>query len=227
MAFTLSISLALGKSKVGLTLAAQLVSTTGADIGSEVLAGFAEIGNGYYIWTYSSFPDAFIGGIKFYPSGTLSSILAVTTINPGELSIPGVINIGTLDITLALGTSKTGLTLAAQLTDSSGVNTDSEIIAGFVEVGKGYYTWTYSSFADSFRGGIKFYSLGSPTDVLAFTTINPEELVGSSIVVVGDLEINIGHSEERFNINQGGTIYSGDVIEVDTGVIDNDPIINP
>lgn len=84
MAYTLDISLALGSSQTGLVLAAQLVDTTGASVGGEVLTGFTEIGNGNYLWHYIAFPDGHRGGVKFYESGVPGTILAFVAINPEE-----------------------------------------------------------------------------------------------------------------------------------------------
>jgi hypothetical protein len=85
MAYTNSISLALGSSKAGLSLRAQLFDTAGANVGSAVSSGFVEIGQGNYIWTYSSFPDAFRGGVKFYDVAVPAIVLAATAINPEEI----------------------------------------------------------------------------------------------------------------------------------------------
>jgi len=81
----------------------------------------------------------------------------------------------TQNINLALGTSKTGLTLVAQLVTSAGVNSGTAITLGFSEIGAGNYLWTYDSFADDFRGGVKFYESGVSGTILAFVGINPEE----------------------------------------------------
>jgi hypothetical protein len=63
--------------------------------------------------------------------------------------------------------------LRAQLFDTDGVNSGSAISAGFVEIGSGNYIWTYSGFADDFRGGVKFYRNSAPSTILASTSINP------------------------------------------------------
>jgi hypothetical protein len=49
MSYTLDISLALGGSKTGLTLNAQLVDSSLANVGSAISSGFYEVGNGYYL----------------------------------------------------------------------------------------------------------------------------------------------------------------------------------
>ena len=84
MAYTLDFSLALGGTKTGLTMAAQLVDTDGNDSGSEITTGFSERGNGFYLWHYASFPDGFRGGVEFYEDGTPDTILAFASINPEE-----------------------------------------------------------------------------------------------------------------------------------------------
>lgn len=107
----------------------------------------------------------------------------------------------TLCISLALGSSKTGLTLNAQLLDSSLGVVGSAISSGFSEVGNGNYLWNYSGFPDGFRGGVKFYPQGSSSDVLSFVSINPEEAenVDAKISSIGSgssdqIDINTGHS---------------------------------
>jgi hypothetical protein len=87
MSYTLDTALILGSQKAGLTLAAQLVDTAGADVGDEVTTGFTEIGNGNYLWHYAAFPDGHRGGVKFYESGTPGVILAFAGINPEENEI--------------------------------------------------------------------------------------------------------------------------------------------
>jgi len=82
----------------------------------------------------------------------------------------------TNSISLALGSSKAGLSLSAQLFDTAGTNVGSLITTGFVEIGQGNYIWTYSGFPDDFRGGVKFYNVAAPATVLAATAVNPEEI---------------------------------------------------
>jgi hypothetical protein len=82
----------------------------------------------------------------------------------------------TLDISLALGSAKSGLTdLRGQLVDTAGSNVGSAISSGFTEIGAGNYLWHYASFPDGHRGGVKFYSNAAPSTTLAFAAINPEE----------------------------------------------------
>ena len=90
MAYTQNINIALGTSKTGLTLVAQLVTSAGADSGSVITTGFSEIGAGNYLWTYDSFTDDFRGGVKFYESGVPATILAFTRVNPQESENPDI-----------------------------------------------------------------------------------------------------------------------------------------
>ncbi|MDQ6963935.1 MAG: hypothetical protein Q9M13_03335 [Mariprofundales bacterium] len=83
MAYSLCVSLSLGSTKAGLLLAAQLVDTTGAAVGTEITTGFVEIGDGNYLWYYAGFPDGFRGGVKFYEQGQ-TTILAFVAVNPEE-----------------------------------------------------------------------------------------------------------------------------------------------
>lgn len=86
MAYTLDTALVLGPAKTGLSdLRAQLVDTSGANVGSAVSTGFVEIGtSGNYLWHYTAFPDAHRGGVKFYSDAAPSTILAFVAINPEE-----------------------------------------------------------------------------------------------------------------------------------------------
>jgi len=84
MSYTVSISLILGSSQIGLDLVCQLFDTSGTDYGSPISSGFAEIGLGYYLWT-GDVPSGFRGGLKVYPNGSISNILTIVAINPEEI----------------------------------------------------------------------------------------------------------------------------------------------
>lgn len=73
-------------------------------------------------------------------------------------------------LTIDLGSGETGLTLSAQLINSSGGNTGSVITTGFTEIGIGWYQW-YNEFDDEFYGGVKIFS-GATFKKLY--SINPE-----------------------------------------------------
>jgi len=137
----------------------------------------------------------------------------------------------TLNISLALGSTKTGLSLAAQLVDSAGADSGSEVDTGFTEIGNGNYLWNYSGFPTDFRGGVKFYVQGFLTPILAFTAINPEEgeytnysleLIHEEIAALTDpreFEVRVGHSEEKYNvIDDGGPAVVIPPIDIHTGV---------
>ena len=81
----------------------------------------------------------------------------------------------TLSISISIGSSRSGLSLSAQLFNYNGDNIGDSIVSGFVEIGRGNYLWTYDGFPDNFRGGVKFYNQADPLVVLAITAINPEE----------------------------------------------------
>jgi len=108
----------------------------------------------------------------------------------------------TLDISLALGSSKAGITLNAQLVDSSLSVVGGSVSTGFSEVGNGYYLWHYEGFPDNFRGGVKFYEQGSPNSILTFVSINPQETENADVKVSevcsggtsGSVSVNVGHS---------------------------------
>lgn len=91
MSYTYTFPIALGPVYAGLTLAAQLVDTAGANVGSAVTTGFVEVGtNGDYLWT-ASVPDAHRGGVKVYESGVPGTVLAVGAINPEDAELVAAI----------------------------------------------------------------------------------------------------------------------------------------
>lgn len=88
----------------------------------------------------------------------------------------------TLDTVFNLGSSQTGLTLRAALTDTAGALTVKDVSSGFFEVGSGVYLFHYASFPDGHRGALVVYtgSIGVGTDfsgvvVKGAVAINPEE----------------------------------------------------
>ena len=86
MPYTTSTSLALGTSKTGLTIVAQLVDIDGANVGSQITDGFTEMGSGFYLWK-STFPDGFRGGVQFFSAADLTKLLAFAAINPEEAEV--------------------------------------------------------------------------------------------------------------------------------------------
>ena len=102
----------------------------------------------------------------------------------------------TIDISLALGTSKTGLTLNATLIDSNATSIPGQIgiNTGFNEIGNGNYLWHYTNFPDGFRGGIKFFSVADTTIILAFLSINPEDYT---------VEVDTGVSSDNIQVIPG------------------------
>lgn len=85
MSYTLSYSLNLGPAYAATAdLRAQLVDTSGANVGSAISAGFVIIGNGFHLWTYASMPDDHRGGVKFYSNAASSTVLGFLSVNPEE-----------------------------------------------------------------------------------------------------------------------------------------------
>jgi hypothetical protein len=80
----------------------------------------------------------------------------------------------TISITIALGSSYTGLSLAAQIVDVAG-NLIETVLEGFVEIGEGFYLWTYTKFADNFFGGVKFFEKDKMNILLSFTDVNTQQ----------------------------------------------------
>ena len=131
----------------------------------------------------------------------------------------------TLDISLALGSSKAGVTLNAQLVDSSLALVGSAVSTGFNEVGNGYYLWHYESFPDSFRGGVKFYEQGSPNNILAFVSVNPQEAENLDVKVSevcsggfgGTVSVNVGHSSVVLENSTETDVGNNTTIEITAG----------
>lgn len=69
MSYRATIGLSLGSTLTSKNLRGQLLTTAGATTGSEIDTGFTEIGNGHYIFDYSSYPSEFRGALVVYPSG--------------------------------------------------------------------------------------------------------------------------------------------------------------
>jgi hypothetical protein len=98
----------------------------------------------------------------------------------------------TSDVSLALGSGKAGLTdLRAQLVDTAGVNVGAAVTTGFTEIGQGNYLWHYAVWPDGHRGGVKFYSAATPTTILAFVAVNPEDVQTTAGVADGLLNRNL------------------------------------
>lgn len=78
----------------------------------------------------------------------------------------------TLSFDLNLGTL--GLTLEAQLVDTTGATVGGVVTTGFVEIGSGFYLFTHTAIPDGHRGGMKIQDTGGGT-LRGFRSINPEE----------------------------------------------------
>lgn len=68
-----------------------------------------------------------------------------------------------------------GLTLQAQLVDTTGATVGGPVTTGFVEVGNGFYLFTHSTIPDGHRGGITFQDSGGGGPFRGFQSVNPEE----------------------------------------------------
>jgi hypothetical protein len=87
----------------------------------------------------------------------------------------------TLDFSINLGASQTGLVLKAQLVNTVGVNVGSEITTTFTEIGIGQYLAHLTAIPDGHRGGVKFYEGSLPSGLKAFAAINPEEAENTDV----------------------------------------------
>lgn len=90
MSYISTIGVSLGQSQTGLSLAAQIINTTGGIIADNITGGFYELGLGTYLFTYQYFPDDFRGAVKFLNRGNGSGLMAVTAMNPQEVEYSDV-----------------------------------------------------------------------------------------------------------------------------------------
>lgn len=82
---TMVISVNLGAGFAGLDLAAQIIKPNGTNVTSFVSDGFFEVGEGFYLWEYSNFPENFRGGVKFCDSTDTSRVLSFIDISTENL----------------------------------------------------------------------------------------------------------------------------------------------
>src|SRR5438105_4871092 len=84
MAHTVSIPVILGSGQGGLSLTAQVIDSTGANVGAGITSGFVEVSPGYYLWT-GPIPDGHRGAVKFSAGAAFK---ALAEINPEEVEYP-------------------------------------------------------------------------------------------------------------------------------------------
>jgi hypothetical protein len=82
---TLTIQIQLLSHNTGLTLYAQLVDSDFEDLGPQITDGFTEDedGGGSYSFTYASFPNDFIGQVRFFNAAD-DTLLAFVQITPAD-----------------------------------------------------------------------------------------------------------------------------------------------
>lgn len=78
-----------------------------------------------------------------------------------------------LNFSIDLGSSFSGLTLAAQLLDNTWTAYGSEVTTGFYETYSGMYFWNHST-DDDFSGGVIFYDSDVPDTILAISAVDPK-----------------------------------------------------
>jgi hypothetical protein len=78
---TRTVAINLGGRYVGRTLAAQLLDSAGASVGSEITTEFTELGGGSYLLSLTA-DDSFSGALKVYESGDSTNPLATVAIEP-------------------------------------------------------------------------------------------------------------------------------------------------
>ena len=131
----------------------------------------------------------------------------------------------TMDMGIELGSSKIGLaaTLRIQLINNDGTDYGSAIdnsppTSIISEIGTGCYLWHYTAFPDDFRGCAEIYDTGDPAVILAFTSINPEEI--ERIQNRDNIDINVGRSDANFMVHDNNVYDNLEVprVVVRTGV---------
>jgi hypothetical protein len=123
----------------------------------------------------------------------------------------------TLDFSLALGTSKTGLTdLRAQFVDTAGASVGLAVSTGFVEIGQGNYLWHATAVPSGHQGGVKFYSAADSATILAFSAINSSDSLtvtptgGIAVVEQVNACIDIASPVKVESNDTGGCYYGID-----------------
>jgi len=199
---SLTTSIGLGTGFEGLSLYAQLIRSDGYNVTSLLSTGFADLGNGFYLWDYTNFPENFRGGVKFYDQANPTELLVFTEINTSTVCLPK-----SIAVSINLGLGYEGVSLAAQICRADGTNFSSMILTGFYEVGKGYYLWDYNNLPQNFRGAIKFYNQSDLNTILAFVEFSTETV--GIVPVCDDCIYNGG---DVFDINysdqSGLTFYA-------------------
>lgn len=99
MSYRVTVSVNLGLGETGVVLNAQLIDTSGSNVGSLITTGFVEVGNGTYLWDYSLVPDDFRGGVVFTDSGT-SEVVSIMSLSPEDVELIGEILSGVGSITV-------------------------------------------------------------------------------------------------------------------------------
>lgn len=81
MGYTQAVGILLPLVNVGLSLYGKLLDRDNNQVGTDIVTGFTEHGNGNYTLVYDDFPDEFYGTLAFYNSAD-DLFLASTEINP-------------------------------------------------------------------------------------------------------------------------------------------------
>lgn len=110
------------------------------------------------------------------------------------------------DFAIALSGGLTGLSLSAQVVDSTGASVGSAITSGFAEIGSGNYLFHAAAIPANHRGGIKVYETGVPATVLAFVAVNPEDAEYVLSIKAKTDAIDVGPPLPVISVQNGGTL---------------------
>ena len=195
MSYTQLFGMSLGSSKAGLTLASQLVGTSGANYGSEITTGFAEIGSGNY-QLIATIPDDFVGTLKTYQAGGTSTVLCIDAVN-----LPTDVSTLASDITAIK--AKTDLINAGGfdvfVTSPIKSNGDIELVEGDDYIGDDAITLTFSSYTGS------VLSAGTATLLVQSSEDYAEDTGVATFAVIGDVTVDGATVELEFEISGTAT----------------------
>lgn len=113
MAYTLTFALAVGTDYASSSLVGYFIDTSGATVSDPCTTGFLYVGGGYFMWTCSSIPDDFRGGVKIYDQSNLSEPLLFVSINPEEgeyIGKPGEFSVFAANSNAEFSTTRTDTT---------------------------------------------------------------------------------------------------------------------
>lgn len=131
-----------------------------------------------------------------------------------------------LNFSLSLGSGSTGLILNSQIVNSDGTDYGSVISTGFVEIRRTVIIFgVIHSFLIIFVGGVKFFNASSPSTIISFNAINPQEAEYinakvTDVIASGKIVVDVGNNPDstvvEFGLNDG---TETNTFNIDPGVL--------